>query len=326
MTKTVKLARNAMATRFEIVLHGDQEAALRAAGEEALDEVEHWEARLSLYRPDSEIAHVNARASHEPVRITPEVFALLERARQLWEETGGMFDPTVGPLVRCWGFMGGMGRGTTPSAEEVEAARQRVGMEHVLLDRAAFAVRFARRGMLLDLGAIGKGYAIERAVELIREAGVVSGLIHGGTSTIYALGCPPEADTWTIALERPPAGFPVILGGVPPCVRLRDAALSVSAIWGRWFQAQQSFYGHVLHPKTGFPVTGAVMSAVVTPAATEGDALSTALLILGEPGIPSLESKHPGIPAMVVCHGSSGVVSVRTAGFDLLSNDLPESL
>src|SRR5439155_10277269 len=104
------LARLAMATRFEIVLHGDNPIALRAAGEEALAEIDRLEAQLSLYRPTSEIAHVNARAAREPVRVSPTLFALLQHAQKLHAETQGAFDITIAPLVRCWGFTGGMGR------------------------------------------------------------------------------------------------------------------------------------------------------------------------------------------------------------------------
>src|SRR6185436_12336620 len=101
----VTLACNAMATRFEIVLHGDNPVALRAAGEEALREIERLEAQLSLYRPASEIFHLNARAAREPVKVSPALFALLQRAKRLHEETDGAFDITIAPLVRCWGFM-----------------------------------------------------------------------------------------------------------------------------------------------------------------------------------------------------------------------------
>src|ERR1700733_2482947 len=97
--ETVTLARNAMATRFEIVLHGENAARLRAAGEEALNEIDRVEAQLSLYRPTSEISHVNARAANDPVRVTPAVFKFLRHARRLYEETGGAFDPTIAPLV-----------------------------------------------------------------------------------------------------------------------------------------------------------------------------------------------------------------------------------
>ena len=123
-----------MATRFEIVLHGENPAALRAAGEEALRLIDELEAQLSLFRPGSEIAHLNARAALEPVRVTPGLFALLQQAQKLSEESGGAFDITIAPLVRCWGFMGGEGR--LPLPEEVAKARAKVGMPLVLLNRA----------------------------------------------------------------------------------------------------------------------------------------------------------------------------------------------
>ena len=237
-----------MATRFEILLHGANPAALRAAGEEALDEVAHLEARLSLYRPASEIARVNALAARQPVRVSPPVFQLLRQAQQLHQETGGAFDITIGPLVRCWGFMGGQGR--LPEPKELEEARALVGMRHVILDEKDFSVRFDRAGLILDLGAIGKGHAIDCAARLLRECGVSSALLHGGTSTTYALGAPPDAETWQVAV----AAAPDVPGRTPPLqtvLRLRDEALSVSAVWGRSFEAGGRTYGHVLDPRTG---------------------------------------------------------------------------
>src|SRR5262245_29023775 len=115
-----------MATRFEIVLHGDNPQALRAAGEEALDEIERIEAQLSLYRPGSEVARLNRDAAQRPVRVTPALFRLLEQARELSRETDGAFDITIAPLVRCWGFMGGTG--AMPEHTAVEEARARVGI------------------------------------------------------------------------------------------------------------------------------------------------------------------------------------------------------
>ena len=154
MTPPLTLARQAMATRFEIALHGDNPISLRAAGEEAFDEIERIEARLSLYRPTSEIAHVNARAAREAVRVSPATFRLLKHAVNLSAETGGAFDITIGPLMRCWGFVDGTGRMPTPEA--LAEARARTGMNLVELDAARFTVRFAREGVMLDLGAIGK--------------------------------------------------------------------------------------------------------------------------------------------------------------------------
>src|SRR5262252_3341788 len=127
----VTLARHAMATRFEFVLHGENPVSLRAAGEEALEEIDQLESRLSLYRPSSEIAHLNARAAFEPVRVTPALFSLLEQAKRLSEESHGAFDITVAPLVRCWGFMSGKGR--KPLPKELDQARAVVGFHLVEL-------------------------------------------------------------------------------------------------------------------------------------------------------------------------------------------------
>jgi len=283
--QTVTLARHAMATRFELVLHGDDPVALRAAGEEALDEIDRLENRLSLYRPGSEIAQLNARAAREPVRVTPELFDLLHHAQQLHAETGGAFDITIAPLVRCWGFMGANGK--MPSPDEVTAARQCVGMQHVELDAQARTVRFAREGVMLDLGAIGKGYAVGQTAEILQSNGVTSALIHGGTSTVFAIGQPPDGDSWNVAIEPPPATARTSAPGLPassdplgsgtpndlPAVRLRDEAMSVSAVWGRSFVADGKLLGHVIDPRTGQPVNHALLAAVVLPSATETDAL-----------------------------------------------------
>ena len=162
-----------------------------------------------------------------------------------------------------------------------------------------FTVRFAREGVMLDMGAIGKGYALERAAELLREAGVTSALLNGGTSTIHALGQPPEAGCWKVALEYPAEeradARPVPLA----TVELRDEALSVSAVWGKSFQADGKTFGHVLDPRTGQPVGDAVLAAVVLPSAMETDAFSTALLIAGEKGHEQIADLRPGMRTLV---------------------------
>jgi thiamine biosynthesis lipoprotein len=295
-----------MATRFELVLHGENAASLRAAGEEALAEVERIENQLSLYRPGSEIAQVNARAANEAVLVSPEVFSLLQHASKLSDETGGAFDITIAPLVRCWGFMGANGR--MPAPEEIAEAREKVGMRHVQLDAASRTVRFARDGVMLDLGAIGKGYAVERGAEFLREAGVTSALFHGGTSTVYAIGHPPEADAWKVAFETPPTRAAVLFHKLPD-MRLRDEAMSVSAIWGRSFQSGEKVFGHVIDPRTGQPVETALLAAVVLPSATETDALSTALLTVDAAGHEAIRSLRPGMRSMLVDIGGKAAFS-----------------
>jgi FAD:protein FMN transferase len=309
--QTVAVARNAMATRFEIVLHGENAVALRAAGEEALDEIERIEAQLSLYQPTSEVSRLNARAASEPVRVTAELFRLLQQARELSLETGGAFDITIAPLVRCWGFMGGTG--ATPSAEALAEARKLVGMNLVELDEGDGTVQFARDGVMLDFGAIGKGYAVERASEMLREAGITSALLNGGTSTVYALGTPPEMESWNVALEIPEKDVADSPRECLARVSLRDEAMSISAIWGKSFKSGGKTLGHVLDPRTGEPVSTAMLAAVALRSATETDALSTALLIAGENGIDQVADLRREMRALVA-HRTEQGISVKERG------------
>jgi FAD:protein FMN transferase len=300
----VAVARNAMATRFEIVLFGKDSNALRAAGEEALNEIERLEAQLSLYRPSSEIASINLRAAREAVRVEPSLFHLLQHAKQLSEETESAFDITIAPLMRAWGLMRQIGRGVpaeprVPSRSELATARACVGMDLIELDPKNFTIRFARPGVMLDLGAIGKGYAIDQAVEILRESGVTRALIHGGTSTAYAIGGP-----WKIAISaqdsssrRESAHSSEETLAV---VSLKNTALSVSAVWGKSFRVGKKTYGHIIDPPTGKPVQRALLAAVILPSATETDAISTALLTVGIQGHRKIANLRKGIRSLVL--------------------------
>lgn len=168
---------------------------------------------------------------------------------------------------------------------------------------------------MLDLGAMGKGYAVERAAEALREAGVASALLHGGTSTVQAIGQPPGEGCWKIAIETPapsPDTPPTLLATLP----LKDEAMSVSGVWGNSFQLRDRTMGHIIDPRTGEPALGTVLAAVVLPSATETDALSTALLILGSAGHERIASLRPGMRTLVVSE-SGGRLSVEAKGIQV---------
>jgi thiamine biosynthesis lipoprotein len=306
-----------MATRFEVVLHGDNPIALRAAAEEVLREIQRLHDQLSLYSPTSEISFINAHAAHRPVQVEPRLFQLLQRAQRLHQETEGAFDITIAPLIRCWGFMGGSG--ALPTAQQIEEARCRVGMQHVLLDEKQVTIQFARPGMMLDLGSIGKGYALEEAVEILKELGIGNALIHGGTSTVCALGSPPGGESWKVAVDHPgganvgPPSITVSPSAPPPpskaiaaIVSLQDEALSVSAVHGKSFRAGSRTYGHVIDPRTGEPAQGALLAAVAVASATESDAFSTALLLSGCKGHDRIADLRPGMRTLVLAPGATG--------------------
>jgi len=336
-----------MATRFEIVLHGEEPVSLRAAGEEALDEIERLDRQLNLYSTTSEIARLNARAAREPVRVEPGLFHLLDQAQKIHQETGGAFDITTGPLMRCSGLMGHGGGAPHPDA--LADARARTGMHLVELDAKELTVRFAREGVMLDLGAIGKGYAIQRAAELLREARVPAAILHGGTSTVCALGHPPGAAEWRVAIACPedgqpaiqpvpdrkatqPTGAPSLIAsaadparesekaklGLLAILPLHNEALSVSAVWGKSFQSGNKTYGHVLDPRTGEPASRALLAAVAHTSATETDALSTALLTVGSAGHDAIARLRPGMRTLVVEPGTGAdPFQVRARGIEI---------
>jgi thiamine biosynthesis lipoprotein len=269
----VRLALEAMGTRFELILGPGQEdgARLRAIGEEALAEIVRLDDQLSIYRSSSEVSWINARANVAAVRIEERLFRLIERCVQLSRATDGAFDVTVGPLMSVWGFFDGPGR--IPGEDERRRAESSVGWKHLELNSIERTVRFRRPGMRIDFGAIGKGYAIDRAIEILHGHGVTSALLHGGTSSIHAIGAPADADAWHIRWISPV--------GAERMFALRDRALSVSAVHGKAFEAEGRVFGHVMDPRTGTPTMGARATVVTGPQSLECDAISTALLVLG---------------------------------------------
>jgi len=288
----LKVRRRAMATTFEIVLIGDDRDFLAAAGHEALDEVERLEEQLSVYVPTSEVSWINARAAMEPVRVEPRLFDLLQWAARLSEETQGAFDITAGPLVKAWGFY--WQQGVVPTAETIAHTLEHVGMSHVILNEEDSTVRFDRVGVEINLGSIGKGYAVDRAAAVLKNLGVETALIHGGYSTIYALGAPPDAEGWAIGIRHPLEG-----GGRMATVTLRDEALSTSGSYEQFFEVDGKRYSHLLDPRTGVPAQGMGSASVIASSATESDALSTAFFVLGEAGARAYCSKHPEVSAVL---------------------------
>lgn len=321
--KRVQREHMAMATQFEIVLYGPSEQYLSTVAEEIMREIDRLEAQLSFYRADSDIRQINVCAAYSPVSLDPRVFRLLERAQILHALTEGTFDITVAPLMRCWGFVGSDGQMPTPEA--IEAARAKVGMQHIVLDADKYTVAFDCEGVEVDLGAIGKGYAIERAVELLREFEIEAALLHGGTSAVYALGAPPGADAWQVALQRPLCANDLKnidkqTGDYLAVVEMCDVSLSVSAPHGKWFASEGRRYGHVIDPRTGYPTSRGLLAAIVMPSATDGDALSTGLLTLGPSFMPRLSAFCPDARAVVAMEDENETETMRITSHEININ------
>lgn len=270
-------SRNAMGTVFAIHLYAESEPEALSFLEVAFEEVERLEETLSKFRPSSEICRINRLASSQPVTTDPEVFSLIDRGLRYSEQTAGAFDITVGPLMRTWGFF--RADGHFPSSDDLNAARERTGFKKIVVDPDTRAIQFSVPGMELDLGAIGKGYAVDQAVEILNDAGVQAALVVVGSSTVYALGTPPDEEGWKIHVPDPAERTRKI-----STLRLRDRAISTSGNYERFFDLDGRRYGHVMDPRTGMPVEGVLQTTLIGSEGAMTDAISNALFVLGTDG------------------------------------------
>lgn len=278
--------RAAMGTQFTIVVYGPDESPLQAAVSAAFDEILRIDRHWSTYLPDSDISVVNRGASQRPVPVDAELFGMLRTCLRFSRETEGAFDVTVGPLVAAWGFFKREGR--IPSKKEAARALAQTGWRNVRLDGTT--VSFAVPGMRLDLGAIGKGYAVDKAAAVLRQAGIQSALLDAGNSSILAIGAPPGQQGWTLMIRDPKDPKKNV-----EQVLLKDASLSTSGNYEKFFRVKGRTYSHIFDPRTGYPVEGVLSTSVIALTATETDALSTAFFVLRQEGTRRYLQAHPGI-------------------------------
>jgi thiamine biosynthesis lipoprotein len=311
---TLVIGRDAMACRFEIVFNAGEVADATAIAVGCLDLVDEIENRITVYRDTSELARLNATAADGWQPVDADLFSLLLAARDLHERTGGAFDMAAGSLVRAWGFLRRQGR--TPTTEELSRAREVAGMQWVELDAAGSRVRFTRPGVELNPGAIGKGWAIDRVMEKLRDCDVTSALVHGGASSVRAVGAQgsvfPGRRAWPVGVRHP-----LRPGRRLATVQLDDKALGTSGSGTQFFIERGRRLGHILDPRTGVPAEGVLSATVIAATAAEADSLSTALYVLGPAGLPRVAPPGGPVGAILVVSGeATGAVRVLTANLD----------
>ena len=308
---TIVVGREAMGCRFEVVFNAGEVAETTELGCNALDLVDVIEGRISVYRESSELAAINAAAGSW-VAVCPDTLALVELARALHETTAGAFDIAAGPLVRAWGFLRRQGR--TPSDGERAAALAVSGMRWLEVDSAGGRVRLTVAGAELNPGAIGKGWAIDRAVEWLRAAGVASVLVHGGQSSVRACGIQgpawPGRSGWKVGLRHP-----LRPGRRLATISLVDRALGTSGSGTQFFIERGRRLGHILDPRTGRPAEGVISATVLAESAAEADALATALYVLGEEGLERIAPAGGSTSAVLVLAAAPAGLRVVVCNF-----------
>jgi FAD:protein FMN transferase len=295
----LSVSREAMACLFEIVFDAGSYRHCTDVAVAALDVVDALEGQLTVYRETSEVMQINRQAAIGRVRVERGLFELLKRAVTLSEATGGAFDVAAGALTKVWGFF--RRQGAMPRADDIAAALAVSGTRHLLLHDEDSSVEFSKPTVELNLGAIGKGYALDKAADALALGGIDQFLIHGGNSSVLGRG---ERE-WTVALRHP----------LKPDVRLaefvlRDQALGTSGSGTQSFHHLGKRYGHIIDPRTGWPADQALSATVIAPTAEQADALSTAFYVLGLEGAAKYCAEHPEISALL-CQGGKTAAGVE---------------
>lgn len=286
----------AMGTNYTIAAYGDDAAKLRLAVDAAMEEAPRLDNLLSNYKPESEWSKVNREAADRPVPVSPELFDLLQRCLAYSRASDGAFDISVGKLVKVWGFYKGKGR--LPHRSEIRIALAQTGFQHIQLDPKQRTVKFSRKGLELDPGGIGKGYAVDRMLQILKERGVKVAFITGGTSSVFGLGAPPsEPKGWRVEIRDPKDA-----NKTAATVFLKDMSMSTSGSYERFFRVNDRIYAHIFDPRTGYPAQGMFSVSVIAPRTIDSEAWTKPYFIQGK----SWARKHLNGFKLFLCEDKSG--------------------
>jgi len=282
-----RFCHEAMATTFEVIVVQEDARYARQAAAAAFDEADRLEGELSRFIENSDISRINNLPANRPLRLGLDAFECLQFSCRIYAETDGAFDITIGSLLSCWRNEDGTPR--TPSREELNLARQRTGAHLLQLDEDEHTVRLLAAPIQIDLGGIGKGYAVDRMAEMLREWSIETALISGGYSSVLALDAPAGTKGWPLTLSNPDNRKQI----------LARPSLQGRAISGSGLQKGR----HIIDPRTAYPVKGKLAAWASASDAATADALSTAFMVMSSDEIRQYCSRHPDVSAMIILEG-----------------------
>lgn len=288
----VKETRALMDTFCEISCYDDNKDAIVSAIDAAFKEMERIEKVFSKFNENSEVSNINALAGLEKISASEEVFKLIERSVYYSRISDGAFDITIAPLMEAWGFV--RRNKTIPDKGTIENALKGVGYKNIELDPKGMSIKFLNRKTKIDFGGVAKGYAVDRARDILAAHGIKNGLVNLG-GNMFALGYAPGNKKWKIGVEDP-----VNKGKLLRSFELKDKAISTSGNYERFFEIEGERYSHIINPVTGEPCRGIVSVTVIADSAEEADALSTAIFVMGEEKGINLAKSIKGIKVLML--------------------------
>ncbi len=280
-----------MGTVVEITVAHSTEEQARAAIREAMREFQRIDDLMSSYKPESVVSRVNQARASVKVPVGKEIYGILQDAVAMSSASGGAFDVTIWPVSQLWGFEQG---GRIPMANILQDKLDLVGYQRIEFDRKTSSVGFSVDGMGIDLGAIAKGWAVDRAMDKLVANGIRNAIIDAG-GDLRIIGARPGKKSWRIGVQHPRKP-----GALLVTFDLKDTAIVTSGDYERFFIADGVRYHHILDPATGQPARGCQSVTVLAPTAAEADACATAAFVLGpSKGLAFLRSR-PGVQGVIV--------------------------
>lgn len=304
ISKTAIYMGTTVGVKVSMTPPGKREEVDRAI-EKAFREIGRVEGVFSVFRKESEISKINRLKANETLKISDEVFHLIEKSVEFTIKTEGAFDITVKPLVDLWNTAKSDRK--IPSVIDIDKAGSRVGSENIVLDKEAGTISFKRDGVMLDMGGIAKGYATYKAMEVLKANGIRNAIVNSG-GDMYCLGVRAKNKPWKVGIQHPRKN-----GGVLMNIILEGKAVDTSGDYEKYFTLDGKRFSHIIDPRTGYPIGDKTVSAtVVAPDPVTADAIATALCILGpEKGLVAIRS-FPGVDAAIVSN-EDGSLKVRVS-------------
>lgn len=281
-----------MGSRFEITVIANDSVAANDYIDIAVGEIIRIEKLISSWDPASQTSEINRNAGVKPVKVAEELYNLIGRSVEISKLTDGAFDISFASMDKIWKFDGSMTE--MPSEEAIAQSVAKVGFQNIILDPENFTVFLKLEGMKIGFGAIGKGYAADKAKKLLMEKGVSAGIINAA-GDMNTWGKQPDGEFWKVAITNPmnkDKAFALL--------PLKDNAVVTSGNYEKYVTFNDIRYTHIIDPRTGYPATGIISATVFAPKAEIADALATSIFVMGKDVGIDFINQLPKIECIVI--------------------------
>ena len=281
-----------MGSGFQVTVVVKDSAEAKKVINLAVDEITRIEKLISSWNPNSETSEINSNAGIKPVKVSQELFSLIERSKNISGLTDGAFDISYASMDKIWRFDGSMKR--MPSKEEIKSSVAKVGFQNIILDAEQSSVFLKEKGMKIGFGAIGKGYAADQAKALLQKNNVQAGIINA-SGDMNTWGRQPNGEEWTVAITNP-----LNKTKAAAILPITNGAVVTSGNYEKFVQFNGTRYSHIIDPRTGYPATGILSVTVFAPKAELADALATSVFVMGiETGLNRI-NQLPKIECIII--------------------------